>query len=657
MDLQKVGAYELVEKRDVKDLNSTGYILRHKKTKARIVLLENDDENKVFYIGFRTPPKDSTGVAHIIEHSVLCGSDKYPLKDPFVELAKGSLNTFLNAMTYPDKTVYPVASCNDKDFDNLMHVYLDAVFYPNIYKEEKIFMQEGWHYHIEKPEDEIKYNGVVYNEMKGAFSSPDDVLERSVLNALYPDNAYSYESGGDPENIPDLSYEQFLDFHRKYYHPSNSYIYLYGNMDMAEKLAYIDEQYLGKYEYLDIDSHISLQKPFDEPVYVQKEYSVTDGEEDEEGTYLSYNASVSTSLDREKYVAFQILDYALCSAPGAPLKKALIDKGIGRDVYSLYDNGVYQPYFSIVAKGASLEQKEEFVRTIREVLKELTEKGLNKKSLKAGLSYYEFKYKEADFGSYPKGLMYGLQALDSWLYDEEKPFLHIEANETFRQLKAKIDTDYFEKLTKEFLLDNPHAATVVVVPVKGLTSVRDGQLAEKLRQYKESLTREELEELVRRTQELLAYQSEETSKEDLEKIPLLQREDLRREAEPFLMEKLSHNGIDVLFHDIFTNGVSYVKFVFDITKLDASRLPYLGLLKILLGYVDTEHYSYADLYNEINIQTGGIGTSVSLYTNSDNPDEFRLCFEADFKTLYENTDKAKGLLREIQLCSELDNGK
>jgi len=657
MDLAKITAYEVVEKRDVKDLNSVGYILRHKKTKAKVVLLENDDENKVFYIGFRTPPKNSTGVAHILEHSVLCGSEKYPLKDPFVELAKGSLNTFLNAMTYPDKTVYPVASCNDKDFDNLMRVYLDAVFYPNIYKEKKIFMQEGWHYHIENPEDEIKYNGVVYNEMKGAFSSPDDVLDRTVLNSLYPDNTYSYESGGDPDNIPELSYEEFLDFHGKYYHPSNSYIYLYGNMDMAEKLQYIDEEYLGSYDYFEIDSAIAPQKPFDAPIYVQKEYSVTEGEEDEDGTYLSYNTSVSTSLDQEKYVAFQILDYALCSAPGAPLKQALIDKGIGKDVYSIYENGVYQPYFSIVAKGANLGQKDAFESTIREVLAKLVREGVNKKSLQAALSYFEFKYKEADFGSYPKGLMYGLQALDSWLYDEEKPFIHIEANDTFRRLKEKIDTDYFESLIQEFILNNPHASTVVVVPVKGLTTAKDSALAEKLQKYKDSLSGEELKKLVEETRALLRYQSEETSKEDLEKIPLLQREDLRKEAEPFILEKLSHNGTQVLFHEIFTNGVSYVKFLFDITQIDVKRLPYLGLLKTLLGYVDTEHYAYADLFNEINIHTGGIVTGASIYSNGDNPDQYRLFFEPELKVLYENTDKAIHLLKEILLGSDLESEK
>lgn len=427
MKIEEMTSYRLVEKKKIEDLNSMSYLLEHKKSGARIALLSNDDENKVFYIGFRTPPEDSTGVAHILEHSVLEGSRDFPVKDPFIELAKGSLNTFLNAMTYPDKTVYPVASCNDKDFQNLMHVYLDAVFYPNIYKEPKIFEQEGWHYEMESPEDELSINGVVYNEMKGAFSSPDDVLEREITNILFPDTPYSNESGGDPEAIPDLTYEQFLDFHRKYYHPSNSYIYLYGNMDMAEKLEYLDEAYLSHFDRITVDSEIGVQAPFEACAEAGKFYPITESEPEEDNTYLTYNIVVGDSLDRERYIAFQILDYALCSAPGAPLKQALLDKGIGKDIYSYYESGIRQSYFTIVAKNANLDRKAEFVECIEENLRSLSQKGIDKKALRAGLNFYEFRYREADFGSYPAGLMYGLQVLDSWLYDDAKPFIHIEA--------------------------------------------------------------------------------------------------------------------------------------------------------------------------------------------------------------------------------------
>ena len=289
MRLEELATYEIIEKRRIEDLNSDSYILRHRKTGARVTLLSNDDNNKVFTIGFRTPPKNSTGVAHIIEHTVLCGSREFPVKDPFVELVKGSLNTFLNAMTFPDKTVYPIASCNDADFQNLMHVYLDAVFYPNIYKTDKIFKQEGWHYEMEDKDSDLTINGVVYNEMKGAFSSADDVLSREIQNSLYPDITYGIESGGDPDVIPELTYEEYLDFHRKYYHPSNSYIYLYGDMDMAEKLDYIDKNYLSNFDYLKVDSEIQRQQAFDAPREIHKPYSILEGDSMEQNTYpVSY---------------------------------------------------------------------------------------------------------------------------------------------------------------------------------------------------------------------------------------------------------------------------------------------------------------------------------------------------------------------------------
>ncbi|MDE5866332.1 MAG: insulinase family protein, partial [Lachnospiraceae bacterium] len=464
MQIEQLQAYTILEKKEIKEQNSLAYLMKHNKTGARIVLLSNDDNNKVFYIGFRTPPKDSTGVAHIIEHSVLCGSDKFPVKDPFIELAKGSLNTFLNAMTYPDKTVYPVASCNDKDFHNLMDVYLDAVFHPNIYHEEKIFKQEGWHYEMESIDDDLTINGVVYNEMKGAYSSPDEVLAREIMNSLYPNTSYAVESGGDPDVIPELTYEDFLAFHKKYYHPSNSYIYLYGDMDMAEKLTFLDEAYLSKYDALEVDSKLASEPAFEKPVSVYKEYPIMESESEKDNTYLSYNISFGNNLDKEQYIAFQVLDYALCSAPGAPLKQALIDKGIGKDIESTYENGIKQPYFSIVAKNANKEQLSQFTDTIEEMLEKLAMQGLDKKALQAGLNYYEFKFREADFGSFPKGLIFGLQVLDSWLYDDSMPFIHIEANETFKALKKAIDTDYYEKMIQKNLLKNNHRTIVVVEP-------------------------------------------------------------------------------------------------------------------------------------------------------------------------------------------------
>ena len=443
MRLEDLTTYEIIEKRRIDDLNSDSVILKHKKTGAKVSLLSNDDDNKVFVIGFRTPPKNSTGVAHIIEHTVLCGSKEFPIKDPFVELVKGSLNTFLNAMTYPDKTVYPVASCNDTDFQNLMHVYLDAVFYPNIYKTDKIFKQEGWHYEMEDESSDLTINGVVYNEMKGAFSSADDVLSREIQNSLYPDITYGIESGGDPDVIPELTYDEYLDFHRKYYHPSNSYIYLYGDMDMAEKLDYIDKNYLSKFDFLEVDSKIDRQRAFDAPKEIHKQYSIMASDSMENNTYLSYNFSVGSTLDKKLYIAFDILDYALCSAPGAPIKKALIDKGIGQDVYSEYDNGLQQPIFSIVAKNADASQKDEFINTIREILEEQVKNGIDKKALLAGLSYDEFKYREADFGRFPKGLLYCLPVSTApvvtfWQLASIVPWTFKDQNFKIRQMIKKL---------------------------------------------------------------------------------------------------------------------------------------------------------------------------------------------------------------------------
>ena len=469
--IEDLTAYEVIENRQIDDIGAMSWLLRHKKTGARVALLQNKEENKVFYIGFRTPPTDSTGVPHIVEHTVLCGSKDFPVKDPFVELVKGSLNTFLNAMTYSDKTVYPVASCNDKDFQNLMHVYLDAVFYPNIYQEKKIFQQEGWHYEMEDIDSPLTLNGVVYNEMKGAFSSPDEVHDREVFNSLFPDTPYGVESGGDPKVIPELTYEQFLDFHRRYYHPSNSYLYLYGDMDMAEKLEWIDENYLSRFDKLEIDSALKQQEAFAKPVEAYKEYPIMEGESLEDNTYLSYNTVVGTSLDKELYYAMEILEYALCSASAAPLKLALIHKNIGTEVYSVYNNEIYQPYFSIVAKNANASQKDDFVQTIESELARIVKEGIDKKSLLAGLNYYEFRYREADFGSYPKGLMYGLQMFDSWLYDDHMPFDMIEAIGIFKDLKEKIHTNYFENLIEKYLINNQHKSILVVAPKEGLTAV------------------------------------------------------------------------------------------------------------------------------------------------------------------------------------------
>lgn len=647
MQLEQLQAYTVLMKCNIKDVNSQGYLLKHNKTGARVALLSNDDDNKVFYIGFRTPPKDSTGVAHIIEHTVLCGSDKFPVKDPFIELAKGSLNTFLNAMTYPDKTVYPVASCNDKDFQNLMDVYLDAVFHPNIYHEEKIFKQEGWHYELESAEDELTINGVVYNEMKGAFSSPDDVLYREIMNSLYPHTSYGVESGGDPDVIPELTYEQFLAFHQKYYHPSNSYIYLYGNMDMTEKLQYIDEAYLSAYEALAVDSEPAVEEPFAQIVTVEKSYPIMESESEEGNTYLSYNVSLGEAIDRKDMIGFQALIDGIVSVPGAPVKQALLDAGIGTDIDCILEVDVRQPFFSIVAKNAEAGQKEEFIRIIEDKLRELSQNGVDKKTLAAELNHDEFKYFEADYGSYPKGLMYGLQMFETWLYDESKPFVYLELADTYKALKKELDTSFYENMIIRYLVENTHKSVVVVKPVKGLTGRKEKALADALAAKKDSMSKEEIEKIVVETEELRRYQEEPSAREDLEKIPLLTRDDIKKEALPYCNEEKKVGDTVLLYHDIFTNGIGYLRFLFDLKQVPKELFPYVGLLRVMIGLVDTKKRSYSDLYNEIHLQTGGITPAVNTYTDARDLSQYRVTFDLKVKTFYENLPQAFALAEEI----------
>lgn len=657
MRIENCPAYELVKEEMIEDIHARGRMLRHKKSGAHVLLMENDDENKVFNIVFRTPPSDSTGVAHILEHSVLEGSREFPLKDPFVELVKGSLNTFLNAMTYPDKTMYPVASCNDADFKNLMHVYLDAVFYPSIYQKKEIFLQEGWNYQLEREEDPISYNGVVYNEMKGAFSSADEVLEREIFNSLFPDTPYGVESGGDPSCIPDLTYEEFLDFHRKYYHPSNSYIYLYGNMDMEAYLNWMDEAYLSAFEKTKVNSGIPLQKPFAARKELRLPYPVMEEEPLEDNTYLSLNMVTGTSLDMRLTLAFTILEYVLLDAPGAPVKQALLDAHIGKDVYGTYNDGILQPFFSIVAKNAQEEKKEEFLLIIRETLEKIAQNGIDPKAVEAGINYFEFRFREADYGSFPKGLIYGIDLFDTWLYDDDQPWTSLKQLGIYEELKKLAGQGYFENLIREYLLDNPHSSVVTLYPERGLASRREEQTEEKLAAYKAVLSKEQILELVRQTKELKDFQEEEDSEEVKKRIPLLKRSDIRKETVQLYNQEFITDGIPVVHHELFTNGIGYLTLLFDTERVPDEHIPYLGILKSVLGYVDTEHYSYGELFHTINAGCGGIQCGLQVY---EKPGEERDCFRmfgVRAKYLYPQTGFVFSMIREILTGSRLRDEK
>ncbi len=664
MEFQNLSAYTCVTRKDLTDIGSTGYILRHKKTGARVMLIENEDENKVFNIVFRTTPTNSTGVPHIIEHTVLCGSQKYPSKDPFVELVKGSMNTFLNAMTYPDKTMFPVASCNDQDFKNLMDVYLDAVFHPNIYRNENIFRQEGWSWQIEDKDDPVVINGVVYNEMKGAFSSPDDVLERQIMNSLFPDTTYGVESGGDPEHIPELSYEEFLDFHRRYYNPSNAYIYLYGKMDFEERLAYLDREYLSSFEMAKemgengpVYSEVGIQKAFDCPREIRTKYPVAENDPLEDNAYLTWNVAVATSSDTLLANSFAALDYVLLDSPGAPLKMALLDAGIGKDVYGSYDSGIRQPVFSVVAKGANEQDEMRFRETVRSCLERLCEEGLNEKALEAAINTMEFKYREADFGGYPKGLIYSIDCFDSWLYQDSQPFDYLVQLADYKALREKIGTGYFENLIRTYILDNPHASFVTVGPQRGLAQEAEAKTARRLAQWKETLSEEQIEGLIEGTKALRAFQETPSTREELETIPMLSRSDLRKEALAFRNEEHMENGVKLVHHQEMTNGIAYITLLFDASGIAQEDLPYFGILRSVLGMVSTEHYTYEELANEIGRRTGGVSAGISMFPSMHHSDRLKAALGIQIATLPAEIDFSMEIAGEILFTSKLEDEK
>ncbi|MGR6544835.1 insulinase family protein [Paenibacillus tundrae] len=655
--LKQLQSYQVIQERRMEELKSDGYLLEHKKSGAKIVLMSNEDDNKVFSIGFRTPPSDNTGVPHILEHSVLCGSKKFPAKDSFVELLKGSLNTFLNAMTYPDKTIYPIASRNEHDFHNLMDIYLDAVLNTNIYESEKIFLQEGWNYKLSSAEDELTYNGVVYNEMKGAFSSPERIVRRAVLNSLFPDTTYSKESGGIPDEITDLTYQGLLDFHTKYYHPSNSFIYLYGDMDMEEKLKWLDETYLSQYDRMETDSEIELQPSFGERVDVVQTYSAGTTESEVDNSFLTYNAVIGTSLDQELNIAFQILQYALLNAPGAVLKQALLDKGIAKDVYGSYDDSLYQPVMTIGLKKSNLESKQVFLDTVHEVLERVVREGIDPKALLAGINSYEFNHREADFGRMPKGLIYGFYTLQSWLYDDKAPFTHLEANAVFASLRTKMNEGYFEQLIQQYLLQNTHTSFVAVTPDKGLSLRKEEALKSRLKSLQASLSTEEIEQLVQRTKELADYQNAPSTKEQQQVIPTLSIEDIDPQASKLSNTLKSVDGTTIVHHNLYTNGIGYLKLLFNVKEVPEHLQPYLGLLKSVLGYVDTANFKFNGLSNEIHIHSGGISANVGASADARQYNTYKAHFEIEAKILYDKLDFAFDMIEEIVLTSQFHDTK
>lgn len=648
--------YSLVEKRDLPDIRSVGYLYKHDKTGAEVLYLENEDDNKAFNIAFRTPPYNDNGIAHIIEHSVLNGSKKYPSKEPFVELLKGSLNTFLNAMTYSDKTVYPVSSRNQKDFNNLMSVYLDAVFYPNFKHDPQILMQEGWHYHLENADDELIYKGVVYNEMRGAFSQADSELYRLFEPTLFPDTVYKHISGGMPAAIPSLTQEEFVAFHDKYYHPSNARVTLYGNLDLDTAFAQLTE-YFDAFEAKDYEFESVEQTPFEARHELEAKFSISKDEPTENKSLLAYIWAAGKGTNSEELIALGVLDELLLGSNTAPIKKALLKSGLGSDVSGGFGAATYSPIFEIVLKDTNPEAKDQFVSIIENELKRLVAEGIPQKAIQAALNKAAFRYKEltALEGATPKGILYSLNSLTSWLYGGDV-FATFEYQRVLDKMQEEMANGYFERLIQTTLLDNTHAAVITLAPEPGLGDRKDEALKEELAAYKASLSDEEVAALVEQTQQLLERQTTPDKEEDLAKLPKLSIEDIDREVKPLPLTVEAAEGKPTFLHyEDFTAGISYVKYYFDLSGVKTEDIPVVAFLTEVLGEVGTENFTDEALSTEIDFYTGGIGTNATVITESVADNIYYPKFTVSGKALSEYQPQLLSLIEEVVHRSNLDD--
>ena len=646
MEINKVySGFRLDRIERIDEINGTAYEMKHEKSGARLIYIDSPDSNKVFNIAFRTTPHNSTGVAHIMEHSVLCGSRKFPLKEPFVELVKGSLNTFLNAMTYPDKTMYPVASKNDKDFRNLMDVYLDAVLYPRVRDDAEIVMQEGWHYELDHADDELTYKGVVFNEMKGVYSSPDSVLERQMMRELFPDTTYGVDSGGDPDHITDLTYEEFQEFYRVHYHPSNSYIFLYGNMNIEEQLAFLNDEYLSHFDAIEVHTEVGLQAPFTEGKVVSYPYSVGSEEPTENRTLHSF-AYVLPSVTPEHSLAFEVLTHALLTSPAAPLKQALVKAGIGSDVSGYYLDSIRQPMWTVQATGSNLDKQADLQRIVESTLQELCDKGLDKELLEASLNSIEFALRESDFGGRPIGLAYVIRMMDNWLYDNDPlELLHYE--EALVNIRKGLSGTYFEDLIRQSILNNNHKVLVSIYPERGLQERKDAEVKEHLAAVKANMTKEEIDAIVEQTKRLKIRQETPDSEEALASIPLLELSDLNPNIEAVERRESKIGNTKVHFVPTFTKGINYVGLYFNLSCLTEDELFYADILSDILARIDTSERGYEALAKDINMNLGGLSSDVTAISKDGKRDEFTPLMIVRAKALHSKLPDLCRLINEV----------
>lgn len=643
-------SFRKIEQRELPDIQSVGTVYLHEKTGAKVLILKNKDRNRAFTIGFRTLPVSDNGITHIIEHSALNGSRKYPSKEPFVELIKGSMNTFINAMTYSDKTIYPIASTNEKDFFNLMDVYLDAVFHPNFYHDTQVLKQEGWHYHLPSAEDELTYKGVVYSEMKGALGAPEQQLYNLMSSALYEGTAYAYISGGDPQSIVNLTQEEFVAYHKRHYHPSNSLTIVYGDVDEDAVFKELSD-YFDDYEAKDpeiLTSHCAV----DQPTQVEETYSISTGESAEGKTYLSQVWHVKDQLDMEELMGLSVLEEILLGNNQSPLKKALLEAGIGGEVYGGVTPFGLPTAFSVAAKYAEPDQVEDFSRVVKETLTRLAEEGIDPEAVEAALNKITFQLKELAISeTEPRGVIYAVNALDSWLYSDEA-MSHLEFSKYLGRVRAKAANGYFESLIKETLLSNPHQVTISLRPEAGKNDAQEAALLKDLADYKASLSKEEVQALVDETQALMKRQETPDTPEDLAKIPMLDREDLDPETEDLPLEVGTLYGDQAFyFAEQFTSGIDYVGVNLDVADFSYDELQDLTFLASLLGEVETSHYTADKLQQALDQKTGGVGAFLKAHRTADG--KIQVNFQVSGKALDNFADDLMDLMKEILLHSQL----
>ena len=671
-----VHGFELLKDEDIVELLTRAKFYRHVKTGTELLSLMNDDENKVFGITFRTPAGDSTGLPHIMEHSVLCGSRKYPVKEPFVEILKGSLQTFLNAMTYPDKTCYPVASQNIQDFYNLIDVYLDAVFYPNI--SPFIFQQEGWHYELEKPDGPLSYKGVVFNEMKGAYSSPDSLIAEYSRQSLFPDNSYGFDSGGDPEVIPSLSFEQFREFHQKYYHPSNARVFFCGDDNPDERLRLVNE-YLKDFERLDIDSTIKLQKHFDHPKRIVHYYASGQDKASRSKGMITVNWLLCETTDVQTNMALHILSYILLGMPGSPLRKALIDSGLGEDIAGVgLEDELKQMFFSVGLKGANVEKAYLVEKLILDTLTGLARDGIDPQTIEASINTIEFSLRENNTGSYPRGLALMLRSLTTWLYDSD-PMALLGFESTLKAVKNCISKDktYFEDLIDHFFVKNTHRTTVILKPDSNLREKMEAAEKKKLAEIKNAMANaqssaspdsgelsrtvespgravESLQSVINNTRELNKMQETPDLPESLAKIPVLKHADLNKKNKTIPLALFDQEGTRILYHDLSTNGIVYMDVGFNLHTLPQKYLPYVPLFGRALLQMGTGKEDFVKLSQRISRKTGGIhpASFTSVIKNSNKTAAWLfLCG----KVMQNQLGELLSIIEDILLSPRLDN--